>query len=80
MTRPTLTVVDGKARDTDAEDAAMVARAAERMAQAVKSDGCYWLVTAIGEDVAVSFFGGKLESAVLAEAIAGDMKRESVGL
>jgi len=78
MTRPTLTVV-GKP-DTSAEDAEMIARATERMAAAVKADGCYWLVTANGEDVSVSFFGGKLESAVLAEAIAGDMKREAVGL
>ncbi len=80
MTRPTLTVVGGKGPETHEEDAEMIARAAERMARAVKADGAYWLVTAVGEDVAVSFYGGKLESAVLAETIAADMKREAVGL
>jgi hypothetical protein len=30
--------------------------------------------------VAVAFYGGRLESAVLAETIAGEMKREAVGL
>jgi hypothetical protein len=80
MTRPTLTVVDGKARDTTDEDAEMIARATERMAAAVKADGCYWVVTAAGDDVAVAFYGGRLESAVLAETIAGEMKREAVGL
>lgn len=73
MTRPPLTLVgkDGLP-DTTTEDAEMIARAAGRMAD--------WLVTAIGEDVSVSFFGGKLESAVLAETLAGEMKREAVGL
>ena len=81
MTRPPLTLVGkGEAPDTTAEDAEMIARAAARMAEAVKSDGSYWLVTAIGEDVAVAYFGGRLESSVLAEEIARDMKREAVGL
>lgn len=80
MTRPTLTVVDGKARDTTGEDAEMIARATERMAAAVKADGCYWVVTAVDDDVSVAFYGGRLESAVLAETIAGEMKREAVGL
>lgn len=81
MTRPPLTLVgkDGLP-DTTTEDAEMIARAAGRMAEAVQADGAYWLVTAIGEDVSVSFFGGKLESAVLAETLAGEMKREAVGL
>lgn len=80
MTRPTLTVVGGKGPEPTEEDAEMIARAAERMAQAVKADGCYWVVTAVDAEVAVSFFGGRLESAVLAEMVAGDMKREAVGL
>jgi hypothetical protein len=81
MTRPPLTLVgkDGLP-DTTAETAEMIARAAGRMAEAVQTDGSYWLVTAIGEDVAVMFYGGKLESSVLAETMAGEMKREAVGL
>lgn len=77
MTRPTLTVVG---KDSTAEDAEMVARAADRMREAVKAGGRYWLVTATGEDVAVSYYGGRLESSVLAEAVAADMKRGAVGL
>ena len=80
MTRPTLTVGGGKGPETHEEDAEMIARAAERMAQAVKADDSYWLMTAAGDDVSVSFFGGKLESSVLAEELAGEMKREAVGL
>jgi hypothetical protein len=58
----------------------MIARATERMAEAVKSDGSYWLVTAVGDEVSVSYYGGRLETSVLAEAMAGAMKREAVGL
>lgn len=78
--RPTLTVVGSDKPDTAAADMEMVNRAKDRMLDAVKADGCYWLVTAIGEEVSVSYFGGKLESAVLAEAMAEAMKREAVGL
>ena len=38
------------------------------------------IARAAGDDVSVSFFGGKLESSVLAEELAGEMKREAVGL
>jgi hypothetical protein len=59
----------------------MIARATERMQEAAKDpDGVFWILTAIGGDVAVAFHGGRLESAVLAEMVAADMKRDSVGL
>jgi hypothetical protein len=57
-----------------------IARITERLAEVVKADGTYWIVTAVGDDVTVAYFGGHLESTVLAEAIAADMKREAVGL
>jgi hypothetical protein len=73
-------VKDGEA-EPDAEVVESIARATERMAAAVKDpDGAFWVMTAVGGDVAVAYYGGRLESAVLAEAVAGDMKREAVGL
>ena len=73
-------VKDGEA-EPDAEVVESIARATERMAAAVKDpDGAFWVVTAVGGDIAVAYYGGRLESAVLAEAVAGDMKREAVGL
>lgn len=81
MTKPTLTVVGGAAPEPDAEAAEMIARAVERMHAAVKDpDGLFWVLTSIDGEVAVAFHGGRLESAVVAEAVAGDMKRETVGL
>ena len=81
MTKPTLTVVGGKAADPDAESLEMIARATERMRAAVADpDGAFWVVTAAGGDVSVAFHGGRLETAVLAEAIAGSMKLDCVGL
>lgn len=81
MPRPTLTVVGGEAREPDAEMAALIAKAAERMAEAAKSDdNQFFAVVAIDGDVSVFYSGGLLEAAVLAEEVAGDMKREAVGL
>ena len=81
MSKPTLTVVGGKAPEPDAELADMIARAAARMAEAAQDpDGAFWVVTAIGGDVAVAFHGGKLETAALAEKVAGDMTRAALGL
>ena len=81
MTRPTLTVVGKEAPEPDAEVVETIARATERMAAAVKDpDGLFWIVTAVDGDVVCAFFGGQLESAVLAESVASDMKREAVGL
>ncbi len=81
MPRPTLTVVGGGPLEPDAEVVETIARAAERMAAAVKDpDGLFWIVTAVDGEVACAFFGGRLESSVLAEAVASDMKREAVGL
>ena len=76
----TLRLVKDGEPETGAEDVERIARITERLVAVTKSDGIYWVVSAIGEDVHAAFFGGKLESAVLAEAIAGEMKREAVGL
>lgn len=81
MSKPTLTVVGGKAAEPDAETVEMIARATERMASAAKDpDGLFWIVTVVAGEVSVAFHGGRLESAVLAEAVAGDMKLDAVGL
>ena len=81
MARPTLTVVGGGAPEPDGEGLEAAARVHERMASALKDpDGLWWAVTVVDGEIAVAYFGGKLESAVLAEAIAADMKREAVGL
>jgi hypothetical protein len=76
----TLRLVKDGEPETDAEDVERIARITERLVGVTKADGVYWVVTAAGDDVNVAFFGGKLESAVLAEALAEEMKREAVGL
>lgn len=81
MTKPTLTVVGGKAPEPDTELVEMIARATERMAAAGKDpDGAFWIVTAVDGEISVAYHGGRLETAVLAETVAGDMKRDSLGL
>lgn len=81
MAKPTLTVVGGKTPEPDAETVEMIARAAESITTAVKAGGVYWLVVSGAEgDLTISYFGGELESAALAEVIAGDMKRAALGL
>lgn len=76
----TLRLVTSGEPEPDTEDVERIARITERLAEVVKSDGTYWIVSAVGEDITVAYFGGQLESTVLAEAIAADMKREAVGL
>ncbi len=66
--------------EADAETVEMIARAATRMAEAVKTDGFFWVVTGDGEDVSVAFHGGKLESSTLALHMALQMQREAAGL
>lgn len=81
MTRPTLTVVGKGEPGPDVEAAEAIARGTERMAAAVKDpDGVYWLLTVVDGEVSVGYYGGKLESACLVEAVASDMKRAAVGL
>lgn len=80
MTRPTLTVVGGGEPEPDTEAVEIIAAAAERMAEAVKSGGMFWLVTEAGDSISVSYYGGKLESSALAEEIARDAKCSALGL
>lgn len=85
MAKPTLTVVGGKTPEPDAaaeaEAAEMIAKATLSMTAAVKAGGLYWLIAVTEEDdLTISYFGGELESAALAEVIAGDMKRAALGL
>jgi hypothetical protein len=79
--KPTLTVVGGKAAEPDAELVELIARNAERQAEAAKDpDGLIWQLTVVNGEVSVSFHGGKLETAALAEVVAGDMKCAALGL
>ncbi len=79
--RPKLSVVGKAEPEPDAELAEMIARAAERMAAAAKAtDGIFWLVTVVDDEVGVVFSGGKLEAAVVAEMVAAEFKAEAVGL
>lgn len=73
-------VKDGEPDGDDAENAERIARITERLAAVVKAGGTYWVLTASGDDVDIAYFGGRLESAVLAEVLAGEMKCEAVGL
>jgi hypothetical protein len=75
----TLRLVKDGAPGPDTETVEMIARGTERMADAVKAGGVFWLLTEVEGEISASFFGGKLEASVLAEAIAADMKREAVG-
>lgn len=80
MTRPTLTVVGGGEPEPDTETVEIIAAAAERMTEAVKAGGMFWLVADVGGSVSVSYYGGKLESSALAEEIARDAKCSALGL
>jgi len=81
MTKPTLTVVGRGEIEPDTETTEMVARATERMLAAAKDpEGLFWVITVVDGDVSVAFHGGRLESSVVAEMVATDMKRDAVGL
>jgi hypothetical protein len=72
-------VKDGKP-ETDPEVRKVADSAMAAIERAVETGGVFWLIAEADGEVSVSYLGGKLEASALAEVIAGEAKREALGL